>query len=148
MKLILLEDIQGVGKKHEQKEVSTGYARNFLLKQGKAVPADSPEAEQIKAKVAKSQKQKAIRDENIEKSEGNLRGVKLTFKCKVSDEGHLFGSVSAKEIAKKLKEDHAVKVQASKVKLGDHIKELGSYKCKVTLGNKHVAEIDIEVVKA
>lgn len=145
MKLILKEKIKGLGDVNDVKEVSDGYARNFLLPGGKAIVATPAAiAEALKAKSSVSQKAES-REKDATELEKQLEGITLEFSAEMSDKGHFFGSIAEKDIVAKLKEQD-IKVTASKIKM-DHIKEPGDYKVEIATGSNHKATITV-VAKA
>lgn len=129
MQVILLEDIKGVGKKGEQVNVSDGYGRNFLLKMKKAQVANSTN------KNVANQAQKAKEYHKQQELEAfkvlaeKMKGLNLKFEAKVGENGKLFGSVTSKEIAEKLKEQ-GYEVEKRKIDI-EPIKTVGKYKAKI-----------------
>lgn len=132
MKVVLLEDIKGTGKKGEIKEVSTGYAQNFLLKNGKAKIADntaineSNNSKQAKEYHYQQDLQKA-KDLSIK-----LKDVVLTLKIKGGSDGRVFGSVTSKEIAEGLNK-LGYEVNKKQIVLNNPIKNAGRYNVEAKL---------------
>ena len=143
MKVILLQDIDEVGKKYEIKEVKNGHARNFLLpkKMARAATKDamkwlSDQKEVIEKKA----------EDDLKKSQSlatGLDGLELNIAVKVGDEGQLFESINSQKIIDKLKE-MGFEVKKSQVKLDSPIKELGDYPVNISL--EHNLEAEIKVV--
>ena len=147
MKVILLFDVKGSGKAGEIVEVNDGYARNFLIKKGFALegtPANLNTANQKrKAEAAKIAEEKAAANELKSKLVGNLFPVKA--KCG-SDNGKMFGSVTAQEISDSLKA-RGFDIDKKKIVLKENIREFGRYVLAVKLYPEVSAEIEIEVVR-
>jgi len=149
MKVILQADVKGHGKKGELKEVSDGYARNFLLPR-KLAAAATPEnlaimKQQDKAKAKKLEEDKAAAKEVAEKLEGIQ--VRITAKAG-ADGGKLFGSVTSKEIAEALSEQHGIVIEKNKIVQEDPIKTFGPYDIKCKLGFEISGVIHVLVVEA
>lgn len=144
MKIILLKDIAKIGKKDDIKDVSDGYARNFLIPRGLAAPltpATLKEAEARKAaQTARIQKEMEAAKALAEK----IGEIKLTIKAKVNEEKELFGSIDAVQIAEALKEK-GIKIAKNQILLEKPIKKLGDYKVKINLGYETIAEVEVKV---
>ena len=145
MKIILKEDINGLGYKDDVVEVKNGYGRNYLIPTGKAVIA----SEAALKVLAENQRQRAHKLEKIKKdaeaAAAKLEGVTLTIATKVSSTGTIFGSVGNIQIAEALaKLGHEVDRKIIVVK--DAVKEVGSYKAVVKLHKEVSVEIPFEVV--
>lgn len=133
MKVILTADVKGQGKKDQLVEVSDGYARNFLLPRKLAIPASSQSVSEMKNKEAarlyKIETERAAARETAEK----LETVLLTFKVGAGADGHLYGSVTAKEIAEELLKTAGIEVDKRKITLAEPIKAYGRYELPVRL---------------
>ena len=127
MKVVLKQDVKGTGKKGELVEVADGYARNFLLKRGLAIPADAGAMNELKNREAA----KAYRLAEEQKAAIDGKTVKLTAKAGAN--GKLFGSVTAKEIAEGIEKQLGVTLEKRKVVLKDDIKAFGSYTIEVKI---------------
>ncbi|NCC99514.1 MAG: 50S ribosomal protein L9 [Bacteroidia bacterium] len=145
MKIILKEDVQGLGYKDDVLTVKNGYGRNFLIPTGKAVLATESAqkvlAENLKQRAHKLAKIKADAEELAAK----LNGLTVSLGTKASSTGKIFGSVTSLQIAEAL-EKQGLKVEKRTIVLKDAIKELGSFKVNVKLHKEVSAEITIEVV--
>ena len=147
MKLLLEQDVKGTGKKGEIVDVSDGYARNFLLPRKLATPADaqSVNAASIQKSAAAHRKfQAGVAARELAKQ---LDGVVVTVKAKVGENGHLFGSITGKEIAAALKEQKQVEVDKKKIALGDPIRALGEYNVRVSICENTFANVKVVVEK-
>ncbi len=133
MKIILSQDITGVGRKGEVKNVSDGYARNFLLpnKFGQiATPAAIASAEKIRKQT---EQDKEVQKDILEKNINGLKDLKVQLKAKANEKGHLFSIVHPDEISKILKEQHHLDIPSKFIEIKKPIKELGEH----TLKAKH-----------
>lgn len=133
MKLILTQDVKGQGKKDQVIEVSDGYARNFLLPRGLAVPADAKALSEIKNREAS--KQHKIDTEKAAAKEIAQKLSEITVKIVSSGgtDGRLYGSVTAKDIAEALEQQFGISVDKRKLSLNENIKTFGTYNVDVKL---------------
>ena len=145
MKIILKEDIANLGYKDDVVEVKSGYGRNYLIPQGKAVIA-SPGALKQLAEVLKQRAHKIAKIKaDAEAKAATLEGVALTITAKTSANGSIYGSVGSAQVAEELaKLGHEVDRKIIVVK--DAVKEVGSYKALVKLHKEVSVEIPFEVV--
>ncbi len=145
MKVILLKDVKGTGKKGEMKEVSDGYARNFLLPKKMAVVADNQAVKELKEKN-KSAEIKAQKeyDEAVELGE-KMKEMNIEIYSKAGDGGRLFGSITSKEIAEQLKKQKNITVDKRKVLLNEPIRTLGSNFVEIKIHQKVVTKIRVDV---
>lgn len=145
MKLILKEDVSGLGYKDDVVEVKSGYGRNYLIPTGKAVIA----SESALKVLAENQRQRAHKLAKIkadaEAAAAALEGVKLTIGAKTSATGTIFGSVNALQIAEAL-EKLGHNVDRKIIEIKENIKEVGEYKATVKLHKEVSVEIPFEVV--
>lgn len=133
MKVILLCDVKGQGKKDEIINVSDGYARNFLFPQKKAIPADSRATSELKSKEeAKQYKINEERKAAIALGE-RIKAVTVEIKMEHGQDGRLYGSVTAKDIAEKLKSVLGVDIDKRKINLKEPIKAYGNYDVEIKL---------------
>lgn len=145
MEVILKEDILTLGYKDDVVNVKRGYARNYLIPQGKAIIA----TESAKKIMAENQKQRAHKLEQI-KAEAQaladkMEGVSLTIGAKTSSTGTIFGSVTNIQIAEGLKEK-GFEIDRKLILIKDPVKEVGSYKAVAKLHKEVSVEIPFEVV--
>lgn len=133
MKVILLADVKGSGKKGELVNVSDGYARNFLFPRKLAKEANAQAMNELKnaeqAKQHKIEVEKAAANDAAKK----ISGKTLKLYAKAGQGGRLFGSVTAKEVAEELKKSYGIDVDKRKVELSGDIKSFGTYECEVKL---------------
>lgn len=144
MKVVFLKDIKGQAKKDQIKEVSDGYARNFLIPKGIAAPADAKVMNEIKNKEAS----KAHKLE-VEKAEAQAVAKKLeTVVVKITaqgGDGKLYGSVTSKDIADALEKQSGIVIDRRKLALGDPIKAYGLYEIEVKLYTDVSAKVNVSV---
>ena len=147
MKVVFNEDVRGQGKKGEIKEVSDGYARNYLIprKLASEATADAINAIKLKekAKAAQAAKEKALALEYAEK----LEAVQVTVRAKSGGSGKLFGAVTSETISKALKEQFDMDIEKNKIVQSEPIKSYGSYTVKAKLGYEVSANINLLVVE-
>ncbi len=140
MKVILLQDVEGLGKKYEVKEVKDGYARNFLLPQKSARAATKQALKWLADQKEVIEKQA---EEDLKKAQelaSNLDGLEINISVKVGDEGQLFESINSQKIVEKLKE-MGFEVKKSQIKLEDPIKEIGEFAVNIVFDHNLESEI-------
>ena len=152
MKIILLKDVEKLGKKNDIKNVADGYARNFLIPKKLAVLA-------TKSEIAKLAEQKKIEAEKAEEElklyqelASQVDGLELEISAKIAEEGKLFGTVTTSQIAEKLKENlsgskalqEGLEIKKEQVKLEQPIKEIGEY--EATIEFPHNLEVKVKVI--
>lgn len=147
IKLILLSDVSGLGKKGEVVSVKDGYARNFLLPQKKAKVVTSEEIEKLEEEQEKTKQKETAEIEEKSNLANKLGGTTLEFIKKAASKKKIFGSVTAKDIANELKEKTNVEVSATYVKLPKPLKEEGEHKVKISLAKDIETSIKV-LIKA
>lgn len=148
MKVILLQDIKGTGKKGEIKEVSDGYARNCLIKKGLVVEANNENLNKLKGQQSSAQHKMDLEIQNAKDIAKIIDGKRVAIKAKAGKNGKLFGSVTAGHIADALEQQFNVKVEKKKISLKLEIKAFGSYEADVKLYKGISAKIIAEVLEA
>ncbi|MDR1645003.1 MAG: 50S ribosomal protein L9 [Tannerellaceae bacterium] len=145
MQVILKEDIASLGYKDDIVTVKSGYGRNFLIPQGKAVIA----SEQARKILAENQRQRAHKlatiKENMEALAAKLEPISLTIGAKTSSSGTIFGSVSNIQIAEALSKE-GIEIDRKIIYIKDPVKEVGSYKALVKLHKDISVEIPFDVI--
>jgi large subunit ribosomal protein L9 len=147
MKVILNQDVKGIGKKLQTIEVSEGYARNFLLPRKMANLLDNKTANEAKNKLESIKFKKSTELDKANEDKKIIEKQYIEFKHKVGENGKLFGSVTEKEIACEIKDKFDIEVDKKKIILQDSIKELGSYMANVKLYEGVIAKLKINVVR-
>jgi len=146
MKVILLQDVANLGKKHEVKEVKNGFARNFLIPQKLVKPA-TREALKWLENQKKTEEIKAEDDlKKVQEVASGLDGLEVVILVKVGEDNQLFESINNQKIAEKLKE-LGFDVKKTQIRLENPIKELGEFPLKVGLEHNLEAEITIIVTQ-
>ena len=147
MQIILLERIEKLGQMGDLVNVKTGYARNFLIPQGKAMIATAERVNEVehKKRVISEKLAKELKDLTAVKAK--LDGVALEISAQAGDEGKLFGSVTAANLAELLAEK-GLEVDRRKIQLGDAIKTLGEHTVAIRLRSDVIAEFKVTVTAA
>jgi large subunit ribosomal protein L9 len=146
MKVIFLKDVKGQGKKGEVKEVSTGYANNFLLSKGLAVEATAENINKLKQQEAHAAKKAAQELADAKALGEKIKTLTVTLKTKSGEGGRLFGAISSKQIAEALEAEHKLKLDKRKILLDDPIKTLGTTVVAVKLHPEVTTELRVQVV--
>ena len=147
MKVIFLEDVKGTAKKGEVKEVSDGYAKNFLLKNKKAVVADSVNLNVNKQKKEADAFHEAERVKEAKLKAEKLSGKSFNIKAKVGENGKLFGAITSKEIADVITANFSSVIDKKQVVLKDNIKTLGAFDVELKLYKNVSANVKIVIDK-
>lgn len=145
MKVILLQDIRGKGKKGQMIEVSDGYARNYMLPRKMAVEATADNVNTMRmTDKAVQEKRQREREEAFAISK-KMADLVVIVRCKGGGAGRLFGSVTTQEIADSLKKQTGIDLDKRKIVLEEQIKTVGDYKVKCKLGYEINAELKLKV---
>ena len=145
MKVILLCDVKGQGKKDQIVDVSDGYARNFLFPKKKAVPADAKATSELKSKEeAKQFKINEERKAAVALAE-RINNIEIGIKMDHGQDGRLYGSVTAKDIAEELKRKLSIDVDKRKIVMKDAIKAYGKFTVELKLLSDVVAKFNVLV---
>ncbi len=134
MKVIFVQDVAGVGRKGEVKEVKDGYARNFLIPNKKAEFATPQAVERAKQKQSSLEAEKQIQESLAKSSIEVVGGADLSMKKKANEKGHLFEQVHPEEISQLLKDTLKVELGPEFLKIEKPIKEIGDHKILVQIG--------------
>ena len=148
MKVIFTQDVKGKAKKGELKEVSDGYARNYLIPRGIATEATADNLNTLKLQEkAKKAQMEAEKAEALAISK-KLTAVQVVIKAKAGNGGKLFGAVTSQEISDALKAQHEIVIEKNKIVQAEPIKAYGTYSVKAKLGYEISGDINILVVEA
>lgn len=131
MKVIFLQDVPGSGKKGEVKEVKEGYARNCLLKKELAVEANAANMNLLAGQKASAQHKIDVEIEKAQKIANCVSGKTYKLVANVGANGKLFGSITAKDIAAKLKADTGLDIDKKKIILNEDIKTFGTFEAEI-----------------
>lgn len=145
MDIILLQDVKALGKKGEIVKVSDGYARNFILPKKLGLEATKQNLYDLNAqKAAEAKRQQDLLTEAKDQAT-KLNELTIKLSIKAGEGGKTFGSISTKEIAQALKEQHGVDIDKKKLQLNDAIKHAGEYSVQVKLHPQVTAEMKVKV---
>ncbi|MFC4302044.1 50S ribosomal protein L9 [Cohnella boryungensis] len=146
MKVIFLQDVKGQGKKGEIKEVSEGYARNFLLPKGVVQLATEGAKKTLNQQAASVQKKKDNEKKEAQELAARLNELKIVIKAKAGEGGRLFGAITSKQIAEAL-EQQGIVVDKRKIELDDPIRVLGVTKVAVKLYPDVKGTLSVQVLE-
>ena len=146
MKVILKQDIKGVGRKNEVINASDGYARNFLFPKNLAIEANAENMNKLNSQNEAKQYQKGVEREQAKEIAKMLETITLQIKVKAGENGKIFGSVSAKEITENLANQYKIKIDKKKIDLKEAIKTVGVTTVSVKLYEGVTGKIKIEVI--
>lgn len=148
MKVILLQDVPGTGKKNQVLNVSDGFARNYLLPRKWAVEASEGSVKEIERRHA-AQRQREMEERSAaEALAAKLKGKVITLRAKCGEKGRLYGSVTGQEIASALKEQHGVEIDKRKIEVSEAIRTVGEYEVQATVYTGVKAQMKLNVVAA
>ena len=146
MKVILKQDIKGVGKKDQVINASDGYARNFLFPKKLAVEANGTNMSELKAMENSKAFKKSQEKEEAIKISDKLSKIQLKVPVKAGENGKIFGGVSAKEISELLKENYKIEIDKKKIELKEAIKTLGVQTVTIKLFEGVTGKLKIDVI--
>ncbi len=143
MKVLLLADVKGQGKKDTIVNVSDGYARNFLFPKKLAVPADAKTMNEVKNK----EEAKKFHEEQERKAaleiKSRFEGIVVKLYATAGSDGKFFGSVTSKEISEALEAQHGISIDKRKINLTDAIKSFGTYTVDVKLYTEITGKLNV-----
>ena len=148
MKVILMQDVKSIGKKGELKEVSDGYARNFLLPRKLAKEANAQAMNEFKTAEAAKEYKVKVETEKAQENAKALSGKTVKISAKAGQNGKLFGSVTAKELAEEIGRQYGVEVDKRKIVLENDIKAFGTYSFDLKFYNGITATMSVVVCEA
>ena len=146
MKVILMQDIKGVGKKDEVINASDGYARNFLFPKKMAVEANTENMAKLKGRNDSKQHKKDVQKQEAVDVSQKLEEITLTLKVKAGENGKIFGGVTAKEISEELNKQYQIKIDKKKIELKETIKNLGTFTIEAKLYEGVIGKIKIHII--
>ena len=148
MKIILLKDVDNVGRIGDVKDVAAGYARNFLLRRGLAVEASQAHMKRLDVLRGQRAKEDARRLSEAERLADHIGSVEVVVPARVGEQGRLFGAVTNQDVAAALKEQHGIEVDRRDVQLDEPIRTLGTQTVDIRLGGQVHARLRVTVVEA
>ncbi|MBE7010998.1 MAG: 50S ribosomal protein L9 [Ruminococcaceae bacterium] len=148
MKVILTADVKGHGKKGEMVNASDGYARNYLLPKGLAIVADKGAVSEMESRQSAAAYHKEQERQQALALAEQIKDVKVSFTAKAGENGKLFGSITAKDVAEQLKMQCHLVVDKKKIQLPDGIKTLGVTQVTIKVYPEITATLKVEVKQA
>lgn len=145
MKVVLLQDVKGQGKKDQLVNVSDGYARNYLFPKKLAVEADAKAMNDIKNKEAAKAHKTAVEIAAANELKENLEKVTVKIRSKAGSDGKLFGSVTTSDIAQELKKQHNIEIDRRKIVMESPVKAFGTYSFNVKIYPEITGKITVVV---
>ncbi|MCI9016554.1 MAG: 50S ribosomal protein L9 [Clostridia bacterium] len=146
MKVILKQDIKGVGKKDQIINANDGYARNYLFPKKLAVLADKENMTNLESKKASQEHKKDIEKQVAQEIAKKIEGILLKLPVKSGENGKVFGSVTSKEISQNLDKQYNIKIDKKKINLEEPIKTLGNFTIEIKLYDNIIAKLKISVI--
>ena len=146
MKVILLADIKGVGKKDQVINASDGYARNFLFPKKLAVEANNENMSKLKAKNESKAYKKEMDIKEAKAVKEKIEKLTMKMVVKAGENGKIFGGVTSKEIAENLKKEYSIEIDKKKVLLPETIKNIGTFTVDIKLYEGIIAQLKLNVV--
>jgi large subunit ribosomal protein L9 len=146
VKVIFLEDVSGVARAGQSREVADGYARNFLLPRKLAVQATSQASTALEAQLKRIAKRQAIEEAEMDELAKKLEGMEITIKAKVGEKERLYGSVTAADIASALGENVGQEIDKRKIELSEPIRQVGTHDAMVKFTHDITAGIKVTVI--
>jgi large subunit ribosomal protein L9 len=145
MKVILVQDVKKLGLKGEIKEVSDGYARNYLIPRGLAQEATKTKLKEEQEKTVREEKKKTKEKDQAEALKARIDGKEVKISARVGGGNKLFGAVTSREISEILQKEFGVAIDKKKIDVGEPIKHLGEYAIKIKIYPSIQAEIKVIV---
>lgn len=146
MKVILLQDVKGLGKAGDLVNSKDGYARNFLFPKNLAVEANEENLKKWEERKKEEAKKIQQEIEAANELKEKLENLTVTLKVKTGSQGRLFGSITALDVANNLKEQYGIDIDKRKIELKENIKSLGNFEAEVKLYQDITAKLKINVV--
>lgn len=145
MKVILKQDVKGLGKKEDMVNVSDGYARNFLFPRNVAVEASATNINVMKTKREAEKSKKDRELAHAREMAARVREAVVVIRTKAGENGKLFGSITSKDISDKLKTDYKLDIDKKKIVMHDALKTLGTTEVEVKLYPEVSTKLTIKI---
>jgi len=146
MEVILIQDVDNLGAANEIVKVRNGYARNFLIPRKIALEASPSNLKQLEERMKQVRKKEEKMLAEINQVISKLKEGPLKVGAKTGTSGKIFGSVTALQISRAIREQKGYEIDRKKIHIADEVKELGSYKATIDFGNGNSTEVDFEVI--
>jgi large subunit ribosomal protein L9 len=146
MEVILIQDVDNLGGANELVKVRNGYARNFLIPRKLAVEASPSNVKQMEERMKQAKKKEDKMLAEVNSVIARLSESPLKVGAKTGTSGKIFGSVTALQISRAIREQKGYEIDRKKISITDEVKELGTYKAHIDFGNGKFADVDFEVV--
>ena len=146
MQIILIKDVDNLGAAHELVEVKSGYARNFLIPEKFAIEASSTNLKVLEERRKQKEKKEQKLLAEIANVVAVLKQSPVKIGAKIGTSGKIFGSVTAIQLARAIREQKGYEIDRRRISITDDIKEAGSYKAQIDFGKENVIEIEFEVI--
>lgn len=146
MKVILLQDVENLGKAGDLKDVANGYARNYLLPRQLAAGATASLVANRQQRIAAEQRKVEKQTESNRQQAERLGQVTLTFKARVGSQGRLYGSITSQDIATGLREVEGITIDRRMIDMPDPIRSIGSFTVPVKIGPRLEPKITVNVI--
>lgn len=147
MKVIFLEDVPGIAKAGDVKEVASGYGRNFLIPKKLAALVNPGAASQLEAQLRAQAKKQTQIEAEITEMASRLEGKEIILKAKVGAKDRLYGSITSVDIASELEKISGVVVDRRKIELDEPIRRLGSFSLAIRLAKDIIPKIKVTVIE-
>lgn len=148
MKVILLQNVSGTGQANEIKEVSNGYAGNFLLPRKLAMVATAQALANLKQQLSKKRQQALAKTSQAKDLSAHLKGKVVEISAQASPAGKLYAAVSALAVSRAIKKQYGAEVDGSDIILGEHLKTLGSHPVAAKLHGQDKVHFTVNIIKA
>lgn len=144
MQVILIKDVNKIGKQGQLKSVADGFALNYLIPQGLAVKASQAKLNEVEAEAKKAEVKLKQEKDRLRELANKLNGLELAIKAKVSEGGKLFAGLAETDIARALK-DKKIELDQKFIKIKKHIKDIGEHQVEIDFGGGLKAELKVKV---
>ncbi|NLC32883.1 MAG: 50S ribosomal protein L9 [Clostridiales bacterium] len=148
MKVILLQDIPGTGKKNQILNVSDGYARNYLLPRKWAIQANESSVKEIERRNEAERQREFERRKEAEDLADSLKDKTIVLHAKCGEKGRLYGSVTTQEIAAALQQQHGLNIDKRKLELNEAVRTIGDYEVQISIYTGIKASMKVSVIAA
>ena len=146
MQVILIQDVDNLGGRHELVNVKNGYARNFLIPQKLAVEANPSNLKQHEEKLKVVAKKEAAMLAELNKVIDILKAAPVKVGAKTGTSGKIFGSVTSLQISRDIRDQKGYEIDRKRISITEEVKELGIHKGSIDFGNGNLVEIEFEVI--